>query len=67
MAASTSSWNDGGSGTATQSYGRDSSSSRTWMAKSPEPWMMGMTRIRGLIARKSSAVAPVMLIDRCFR
>ena len=66
-AASTSSWNDGGSGTATQSYGRESSSSRTWIAKSPEPWMIGMTRIRGLIVRKSSAVAPVMLIDRCFR
>ena len=54
MAASTSSWNDGGSGTATQSYGRLSSSSRTWIAKSPEPWMIGRTRIRGLIVRKSS-------------
>src|SRR5947209_290650 len=54
-AASTSSWNDGGSGTATQSYGRDSNSSRTRMAKSPEPWMIGKARTRGPIARKSSA------------
>ena len=56
-ASSTSSWNEGGKGTARQSYGRASSSSRTWIAKSPEPWMIGITRILGLIVRKSSAVA----------
>src|SRR5262249_40592651 len=31
-------------------------------AKSPEPWMIGKTRIRGLMARKSSAVARGVLI-----
>src|SRR5438045_2733643 len=61
-AASTSSWNDGGNGTATQSYGRLSNSSRTWTAKSPEPWMIGRTRIRGLIVRKSSAVTRGVLM-----
>src|SRR5206468_3729027 len=54
--ASTSSWNEGGSGTATQSYGRASSSSRTRMAKSPEPWTIGKARTFGPILRKSSAV-----------
>ena len=44
-ASSTSSWNEGGRGTARQSYGRPSSSSRTRIAKSPEPWMIGRTLI----------------------
>ena len=33
------------------------------MAKSPDPWMIGKTRILGLIVRKSSAVARRVLID----
>ena len=61
-AASTSSWKQGGKGTARQTGVLASISSRTRTEQSPDPWMIGNARIRGLIARKSSAgVAGVVM------